>query len=92
MTQEPMGRQNGAAMRAFREKERISRAEMTRHLGLTHPNSLTNIENNRRPASRRIIRDAASLLHVPIEAITRSGTAEGIAEEPDEAREERPAA
>lgn len=93
MTQELMGRQNGAAIRAIRKLQDISLADMAQYLGLAHRNVVTSIENNRRPASPRVIRDAARVLGVPIEAITRSGTADGVAEEiQGGAREERPAA
>jgi len=84
MKHDRMGRQNGAAMRAFRKKERISVAEMAQYLGMTHPHSVTNIENGTRPASPQIIRQAARVLGVPIEAITRDGTDAGIAEDEPE--------
>jgi transcriptional regulator with XRE-family HTH domain len=80
MTHEPVGRQNGAAMRAFRKKDGISVVDMARYLDI-HPQSLRNIENGRRSAGEKTIRDAARILVVPIEAITRSGTNLGITEE-----------
>lgn len=80
MNRDPVGRQNGVAMRAFRQKVEISVIEMAGYLGM-HPQSLRNIENGRRPASPKAIKDAARILGVPIEAITRSGTAAGIDEE-----------
>lgn len=73
MTQLPMGRQNGAAIRAFRKKERLSVAELAGFVGL-HPSSLVNIENGRRPAGDEVIRNLARVLAVPVAAITRDGT------------------
>jgi transcriptional regulator with XRE-family HTH domain len=74
-----MGRQNGAAIRAFRKKEKMSVVELAGYIGL-HPQSLRNIENGRRPASDEIIRHLSRVLGVPIAAITRDGTDNGIAE------------
>jgi transcriptional regulator with XRE-family HTH domain len=68
MTQ-PTGRQNGAAIRAFREKEGMSVPEVAGLLGM-HPQSLRNIENGRRPASDEIIWHLARILVVPEAAIT----------------------
>jgi len=86
MTHELSGRQNGAAVRAFRKKEGISVVQLAGYIGL-HPQSLRNIENGRRPASEEIIRHLARVLGVPIEAITRDGTDCGIETVPDEAAE-----
>lgn len=83
MNHTPMGRQNGAAIRAFRKKERMSRAQLASYVGL-HEASLTNIENGRRPAAPEVIGHLARVLAVPVEAITRSGTAEGIPEDEPE--------
>lgn len=75
-----MGRQNGAAIRAFRKKERMTVAGLAGHAGIAEQ-SLRNIENGHRPASDETIWRLARLLAVPVEAITRSGTAEGISAE-----------
>ena len=75
MTQ-PMGRQNGAAIRAFREKEGKSVPQVAGLLGM-HPQSLRNIENGRRPASDEIIWHLARILAVPEAAITHPGTGGG---------------
>lgn len=75
MTQ-PMGRQNGAAIRAFRKKEGKSVPEVAGLLGM-HQQSLRNIENGRRPASDEVIWHLSRILAVPVAAITRDGTSEG---------------
>jgi transcriptional regulator with XRE-family HTH domain len=72
MRREPVGRQNGAAIRALREKDKRSPADMARHVGL-HPQALRNIENNSKPAGSDTIKAIADILDVPIEAITRDG-------------------
>jgi transcriptional regulator with XRE-family HTH domain len=77
MTHELMGRQNGAAIRAFRKKEELEVAQLARYVGL-HPQSLRNIENGRRPAGDDVMKDLARVLGVPIEAITRDGTDGGL--------------
>lgn len=94
MTQQLMGRQNGAAMRAIRKLRKISLASAAEQLGLAHRNVVTSIENNRRPASPRVIRDYARILDVPVQAVTRSGTDEDIGqpEQASDSLEERPAA
>lgn len=91
MTHEPVGRQNGAAIRAFREKEDLSVPEMAGFIGLS-PQSLRNIENGTSPASPKVIRNAARVLGVPPKAITRSGTDEGICDTEAEAEPEGAAA
>jgi transcriptional regulator with XRE-family HTH domain len=73
-----MGRQNGAAIRAFREKERLSVATVAGLVGLDNPQSLRNIENGTRPASNDVIWHLARILRVPVKAITRDGTDDGI--------------
>jgi transcriptional regulator with XRE-family HTH domain len=84
-----MGRQNGAAIRAFREKEEMSVATAAGLVGLDNPQSLRNIENGTRPASNDVIWHLARILRVPIRAITRDGTDDGITApvvaEPEEA-------
>jgi transcriptional regulator with XRE-family HTH domain len=77
MTQ-PMGRQNGAAIRAFREKEKMSVVTLAGLVGLDNPQSLRNIENGTRPASNDVIWLLARILTVPVKAITRDGTDDGI--------------
>lgn len=77
MSYEPSGRQNGAAIRAFREKEGMSTAELARFVGL-HPQALRNIENNGKTAGREALRNLARVLAVPVEAISRDGTDCGI--------------
>lgn len=83
MTYEPMRRQNGAAIRAIRKKDRRSVEDVAGQIHL-HPQALRNIENNSRPASAAVILALAELLNVPIAAITRDGTDEGIDADPDE--------
>jgi transcriptional regulator with XRE-family HTH domain len=73
-----MGRQNGAAIRAFREKEQMSVAVVAGLVGLDNPQSLRNIENGTRPASNDVIWHLARILRVPVKAITRDGTGDGI--------------
>jgi transcriptional regulator with XRE-family HTH domain len=80
MEREPAGRQNGAAIRALREKDRRGVTDMAQHVGL-HPQALRNIENNTKPASAETIRRIADILNVPVEAITRDGREGGLAEE-----------
>jgi transcriptional regulator with XRE-family HTH domain len=84
MSNEPSGRQNGAAIRAFRKKEGLTVAELAMFVGL-HPQALTNIENGSKPASMEVIRHLHRVLGVPIEAITRDGTDRGIEAGPTEA-------
>lgn len=81
MTHQLIGRQNGAAIRAFRNKEGMSVVQLAGYIGL-HPQSLRNIENGRRPASEEIIRNLSRVLGVPVEAITRTGTDCGIEADP----------
>jgi transcriptional regulator with XRE-family HTH domain len=81
MSYEPNGRQNGAAIRAFREKEGLTVAELARFVGL-HPQALRNIENGSRPASKEAIYNLSRVLRVPVPAITRDGTDCGIEAEP----------
>jgi transcriptional regulator with XRE-family HTH domain len=78
MKPEPTGRQNGAAMRALREKDRRTVIEVACYAGIGEQ-SLRNIENGSRPASDEVIALIADILYVPVEAVTRSGTADGIA-------------
>lgn len=82
-----MGRQNGAAIRAFREKEKMSVATAAGLIGLDNPQSLRNIENGTRPASNDVIWHLSRILAVPVKAITRDGTDDGITApaEPEEA-------
>jgi transcriptional regulator with XRE-family HTH domain len=89
MRREPAGRQNGAAIRALRVKDRRSANDMAQQVGL-HPQALRNIENNTKPAGTETIRRIADLLNVPVEAITRNGA--GICDEPAEAEPEGAAA
>jgi transcriptional regulator with XRE-family HTH domain len=84
MTHEPLGRQNGAAIRAFRKKEGLSVVQLAGYVGL-HPQSLRNVENGRRPAGDEVIRHLARVLGVPVEAITRDGASTGNADEPEPA-------
>lgn len=86
----PTGRQNGAAIRAFREKERLSVPQVAALLGLKNPQSLRNIENGRRPASDKVIWHLARILAVPVDAITRDGSG-GAPEECPAGDEETPA-
>jgi transcriptional regulator with XRE-family HTH domain len=83
MTHELTGRQNGAAIRAFRQKERLTVPQLAGYIGI-HPQSLRNIENGRRSAAPDTIRHLARVLGVPVPAITRDGTDDGITEEAPE--------
>jgi len=83
MTYEPTGRQNGAAIKAIRKKDRRSLADVAQYAGL-HPQALVNIENNSRPASAEVIVKIAEILDVPVAAITRDGTDDGVARETPE--------
>jgi transcriptional regulator with XRE-family HTH domain len=78
MTHELMGRQNGAAIRAFRKKDKLTLARLAAFVGLQNKQSLVNIENGRRPAGDDVIRDLARVLNVPIQAIMRDGTDGGL--------------
>lgn len=80
MTHDPVGRQNGAAIRAFRKKEQLSVVKLAACVGL-HEQSLRNIENGRRSVSREVLKDLARVLGVPVEAITRDGTDDGFTED-----------
>lgn len=70
---EPSVRQNGAAIRALRKKDRRGVTDFARHAGL-HPQALRNIENGSRGASVDVILRLADILNVSVEAITRDGT------------------
>jgi transcriptional regulator with XRE-family HTH domain len=72
MTHDLVGRQNGAAIRAFRLKEKLTVVKLAGYVGL-HEQSLRNIENGRRPASGETLQDIARVLGVPVAAITRNG-------------------
>ncbi len=72
MRREPGRRQNGAAIRALRVKDRRSARDLAEHVGI-HEQALRNIENNTRPASPQVMRRIADILNVPIAAITRDG-------------------
>jgi transcriptional regulator with XRE-family HTH domain len=76
---ESMFRQNGAAIRALRKKDRRTVADVAAHAGMK-PQTLTNIENNGKPASKEAILKIADLLGVPVAAITRCGTDDEFAE------------
>lgn len=80
MTYEPTGRQNGAAIRAIRMKDRRSVADVAQFAGL-HPQALRNIENNSRPASTEALHLIADILDVPVAAITRDGTEVGSSQD-----------
>lgn len=88
-----MGRQNGAAIRAFRKKERLSVAQFAGFVGL-HKQSLVNIENGRRPAGDEVIRNMARVLGVPVAAIVRdsAGDTAGAEEITEDATEPEGAA
>jgi transcriptional regulator with XRE-family HTH domain len=79
MEREPMVRQNGAAIRAIRKKDKRTIADVARYARI-EPQTLTNIENNSKPASKEVVIRIADLLDVPIAAITRDGTDEGYSE------------
>ena len=86
MTHNLVGRQNGAAIRAFRQKEKLSVVRLAGYVGL-HEQSLRNIENGRRTTSSETLRDIARVLGVPVAAITRDGTgqvSQSDDREPDE--------
>lgn len=83
MRREPVIRQNGAAIRAIRKKDRRSARDVAHQVGI-HEQGLRNIENNTRPASTEVLRRIADILDVPVEAITRDGTSEEITEDATE--------
>ena len=70
MSTEPMGRQNGAAIRVIRERSGISPGDLAKAANIKEQ-SLRNIENGTRPASDAVIYAIAGRLRVPVEAITR---------------------
>ena len=72
MTHDLVGRQNGVAIRAFRQKEKLTVVKLAGYVGL-HEQSLRNIENGRRTVSRETLLDIARVLGVPVAAITRNG-------------------
>jgi len=76
-------RQNGAAIRALREKDRRSTADVARHVGI-HPQALRNIENDSVNVHADTLRRIADILNVPLKAITRDGTDGGMTEEAPE--------
>jgi transcriptional regulator with XRE-family HTH domain len=86
MRNEPDVRPNGAAIRAFREKDRRTRADVARYAGLK-PQSLTNIENGQRSTTIEVIRLIAEILDVPVDAITRgdASLADDTPAEPEKA-------
>lgn len=73
-TEQPRGRQNGAAIRVIRKLQRLSTADLAEAVGLGEQ-SLRNIENGSRPASDEVIFALARTLGVPVGAITRDGEA-----------------
>lgn len=79
MARDLVGRQNGIAIRAFRQKEKLSVVKLAGFVGI-HEQSLRNIENGRRSASSETISHLARVLGVPVAAITRDGTDLGITE------------
>lgn len=80
MKREQMGPSNGAAIRAIRKSKRVTVVHLAEQIGL-HEQSLRNIENGNRPASRMAILSLARALNVPVDAITRSAAAEDIPED-----------
>jgi transcriptional regulator with XRE-family HTH domain len=87
MKHDLVGRQNGAAIRAFRQKERLSVVKFAGYVGL-HEQSLRNIENGRRSVSSETLQDIARVLGVPVAAITRDGTGPDFAGDEPEAEPE----
>lgn len=63
--------QNGAAIRAFRERMKLTKTEFCRKYGFVHC-TLANIESERRPAGEKTLRRLAESLNVPLEAISRT--------------------
>jgi len=78
MPYEQTAQPNGAAIRAFRKKEKLSVPQLAGYVGLA-PQSLTNIESGGRGTTRKVIGDLARVLGVPVEAITKDGTSVGLA-------------
>ena len=81
MEREPVGRQNGAAIRGMRKIADIAPADFATRVGLKHHQALRNIENNSRAASAQTIRRIADQLGVPVSAILRDG--HGASEDED---------
>jgi transcriptional regulator with XRE-family HTH domain len=73
MAYEQTTQANGAAIRAFRKKEKLSVPQLAGFVGLA-AQSLTNIESGGRSTSPQVMRNLARVLGVPVEAITRDGT------------------
>lgn len=90
MEREPVIRQNGAAIRALRKKDRRTVADVAAFAGLK-PQTLTNIENNSKPASKEAMLKIADLLGVPVAAITRNGTDDEFAEDDPRGAQPEPA-
>jgi transcriptional regulator with XRE-family HTH domain len=90
MEREPMIRQNGAAIRALRKKDKRTVADVAAYAGLK-PQTLTNIENNSKPVSKEAMRLIAELLDVPVAAITRCGTDDEFADDEDQGARAEPA-
>lgn len=62
--------QNGHAIREFRELRRWSLTELANEVGITKQ-ALSNIEHERRPASREVLYRIAEILAIDVRAILR---------------------
>ena len=74
MSTEPMGRQNGAAIRVIRKLSGLSASQLAEAIGIEEQ-SLRNIENGSRPASDAVLYAIVGRLNVPLEAITKDAKA-----------------
>ncbi|MFF4989668.1 helix-turn-helix domain-containing protein [Streptosporangium saharense] len=66
-------RQRGARIRALRETAGLSTRELAEHVDI-HPQSLRNIELEKRPASPAVLESIALALRVDVAEITLNGT------------------
>lgn len=73
MTQ-PRGQQDGPQIQRFREKRGLSRRELADRIGLSHEQTLTNIELGNKPASIRMLTKIAAALGVQIVDVVKCDT------------------
>jgi DNA-binding XRE family transcriptional regulator len=67
-------RQNGAAIRALRERSNHSQRSLSAAVNTTQ-GWISHIENNNKPASMRLLARIARELRVPLSAVTREDAA-----------------
>ncbi len=74
--------QHGPAVRALRLKDGLSVEELAARVDM-HPQSLRNVELERRPVSHRKLNAIARALRVDLAAITRDAAKLAAADDPD---------